>query len=96
MTAWHVVLTAFPPQALEDFYRIWRKHAHMEYRDEELITRLKQFSTDLRRPKSQASESARIESLVIARYPLKEHAERAQKELENLGATASIQSVDTE
>ncbi|MBR57826.1 MAG: hypothetical protein CMH54_07180 [Myxococcales bacterium] len=89
-------MTEFPPGSVEDFYRIWRKHAHMEHRDEYLISQLKQFSADLQRPKHQVVDTPRIESLIIARYSHKEHAERAQKELVNLGATASVESVDTE
>ena len=80
MAAWQVKLERFPPEALEHFSRVWRKHDHG--RTEESIS---QALRDL--------TSGRAEAPVIAEYSQQETAERVLAEIENLSGEGTLVEV---
>ena len=80
MASWQVKLERFPPQALEHFSRVWRKHEHG--RTEESIYRALRDLT-----------SGRTEDAIIATYAQQEAAERVLAEIENLNGEGSLVEV---
>ena len=92
MGNWSVVVSGLPSGKTYDFYRIWRKHRHMEMSDEEILEKLHDFEVSSVRA---AIKSADAPELIIAEYPHKETADNALKEVTNLGGSGRVEEATT-
>jgi hypothetical protein len=88
MANWSVIVNGLPSGKTYDFYRVWRKHRHMELSDEEILEKLHDFEVSSSRAATKKADQPEIK---IAEYRHKETAENALKEVTNLGGTGRVE-----
>tara|TARA_Y100001934_G_C11613942_1_gene433478 strand:- start:199 stop:477 length:279 start_codon:yes stop_codon:yes gene_type:complete len=88
MGSWSVIVDSMPQGTTYDFYRVWRKHKHMELTDEVILEQIHDFELELKRSAALKTDAPEV---LIASYPHKENAENALKEVTNLGGTGRVE-----
>jgi len=91
MTTWHVVVDSMPKGTTYDFYRVWRKHRHMELEDEAILEQVHRFEVESHRASAMKQSAPEV---VIASYPHKDNADNALKEVTNLGGTGRVEEAN--
>ncbi len=91
MANWRVVVDSMPTGTTYDFYRVWRKHKHMEITDEAILEQVHHFETEAQRATTLKQGTPEV---TIASYPHKETADNALKEVTNLGGTGRVEEAN--